>query len=147
MPLHFSAVTTSRAVRCFSVDLEVLRRRPKCKFAPSARVSPQWRLARARRCRSGHNTSSCAGVEGEGLWQYGVSTVRRQLFHCAGRFLELPFFTIPFLCVSSFPCHSLLLLGCCSNDIVFAAAPSRSSFLPSLGCPPLYHPSSPVRSP
>jgi len=59
-------VTTSRAVRCFSVALEVLRRWPKCKFAPSARVSPQWRLARARRCRSGNDSSTCAGVEGGG---------------------------------------------------------------------------------
>ena len=124
---HIPAVTTSRAACRFSVALEVLRRWPKCQFAPAARVCPQWRLARAQRCRSGRDTSTCAGVE-------GVVAVRRfyrqtaALPPCWSFFSVAFFITIPFLSVSSFPCHSLLLLGCCSNDIVFAAAPSRSSF-------------------
>lgn len=86
-------------------------------------------------------------MRGWSVWggrrQYGSSTGRRQLYHCARVFFsfKLAFFiAIPFLYVSSFRRPSLLLLGCCSNDIVFAAAsaaaaPSRFSFLPSLGYP------------
>lgn len=123
----------SRAVRCLAVVLEVLRSWPNChRFAPTARVGPQWRLTRARRCRSRHDTVTCAGVEGGG--RSGSTAFYRQAAApplCWSFFLALHFFYYYSFSFCFFvPCHSLLLLGCCSNDIVFAAAPSHSSFLP-----------------